>query len=151
MCALGDTMCGLGIKFCTIGPTLASVYSTSLDTMIYICTYTIYNGIFLHYLANSRTCGYFLYFKTGIYGYFYVAWGPICIFFGYCGHSSNFIWGACVYKLFFVIWWGPVSISFFTGQFYIQTSFMLWSCGRLIFYVISKYKSGLCWCRGLCL
>ena len=37
MCALGNTKCGLGIRFCTIGPTLASVYSTLLDTMIYIC------------------------------------------------------------------------------------------------------------------
>ena len=50
---------------------------------------------------------------------FYVAWGPMCIFFGYCGHSYNFVIWALPF-LFptndtvipCVIWWGPVSISF---------------------------------------
>ena len=54
-CALGNKMCGLGIKLCAVGPILASLYSTSLDTMIYI--YITY-GIFWHNLSNSGTSGY---------------------------------------------------------------------------------------------
>ena len=34
------------------------VYSTLLDTMIYLWTHTNYKGIFWHYLANSGTYGY---------------------------------------------------------------------------------------------
>ena len=30
-------MCGLGIKFCALGPILVSVFSTLLDAMIYMC------------------------------------------------------------------------------------------------------------------
>ena len=51
--------------------------------------------------------------------FFYVAWGPMCIFFGYCGHSSNFAFWALPFLfptndifILCVIWWGPVSISF---------------------------------------
>ena len=50
---------------------------------------------------------------------FYVAWGPMCIFFGYCGHSSNFAFWALPFLfptndivILCVIWWGPVSISY---------------------------------------
>ena len=37
MRALGKKMCGLGIKFCALGPILVSVFSTLLDAMIYMC------------------------------------------------------------------------------------------------------------------
>ena len=50
---------------------------------------------------------------------FYVAWGPMCIFFGFCGHSSNFAFWALPFLsptndivILCVIWWGPVSKSY---------------------------------------
>ena len=67
-------MCGLGIKLCAVGPILASLYSTSLDTMIYI--YITY-GIFRHNLSNSGTPNIF----TRVYMGTFTWHGVLCVYF----------------------------------------------------------------------